>query len=276
MALEFEFVTGSDATLDKDNLTIVRKMRARDKLPVAVGSDYFDTVSSAAMAWIIANAPTYGTPWGTLFWNSVQIHENYYALDYSFSVTYGKNDKAAGAYQITVDQSGGTVHVTAGTRIGVYGPAADRKDNFGLIGADGDKVTGVDIPVEETKLTVMFRHPERVLNAAYIKNIGRLVGYPNNATFLTYAAGEVLYLGGNFTETDTEASASYSFAISYNRTNFDVGGITVGEKKGWDVLSPTYKEAVVGGHGVRKVQCIEIIRPAGRAWADYAAFGWGS
>jgi hypothetical protein len=176
-----------------------------------------------------------------------------------------------------VDQTGGTINVPAGTRIAGFGPSDDAVDNDGLIGVGGNgEIAGVDIPVAESKITVNFRHPQGKLNAAYVKAIGRLVGYPNSTTFLTYAPGEVLYLGGNFTETESEATAQYSFAISYNVYNLVLGGITVTEKAGWDVLSITYKDDVNNGHGVRGIKYIEVIRPAGRAWQSYAAaFGWG-
>ena len=278
MGLTFEPINGSDATFDKENVTIVRKYRARNQLPVSIpgGTDYFDTVASAAMTWVAANAATSQSPMGTLYWNSIQLHENYYALSYAISVTYGRTQKATGAYQITVNQSGGTVHVTSGRRIAGYGPAKNKVDHGGLIGVDGDKVAGTDIPVDQTKLSVMFRHPEGQLNRAYLRNIGRLVGYPNKAAFLDYEPGEVLYMGSNATETDTEASAAYSFKVSYNRKNFKVGGILIAEKAGWDIISPTYEDAEEDGHGVRKVKYLEIIRPAGREWQDYGAFGWGS
>jgi len=276
MAFQFKLVKGSDLTLSRDGLNIQRKFRATDKPPVTPTGDYFDFVASAAMSWIKQYAPTYQTPYGILFWNTIQVHENHYALNYEISVAYGPHNHQAGAYQISVDQSGGTVHVTAGRRISGHGDYANEVDNGGLIGVDGDEVHGTDIPVEQTKITVMFRHPGGILNRNYIRNTGELVGFPNNDPFLGYAAGEVLYLGGNFTETQTEASASYSLAISYNRTNFDVGGITISEKKGWDVISPTYEYDEHNDHGVRKLQYIEIIRPAGREWKDYkTVFGWG-
>lgn len=276
MSFVFELVTGSDLTLDRQNLTITRKFRGRGTLPAAVGGDFFDFISSTAIATIKQTYPTYSTPQGTLFWNSIQIHENWYAQSYDISVTYGPHDHQSGAYQVSVDQTGGTVHVTAGTRIAGYGPIANAVNNGGLIGVEGDDVKGVDIPVEQTKINVMFRHPGGVLNRTYIRNIGKLVGFPNSGAFLGYEAGEVVYIGGVLTETETEASASYSFAVSYNRTNFSVGGINILSKKGWDVISPIYEDNEDNGRGVKKLLYIEIIRPAGREWKSYSAFGWGT
>jgi hypothetical protein len=279
MALTFELVTGSDLTLDRENLTVIRKARARDRLPVGIGGDYFDYVSSAAMAWVIANYPTYGTPMGTLFWNSIQLHENYYAQNYDLSITYSPVNRQSGTYQITVDQAVGTQRVTAGVRIAGFGDADNEVDNEGVF-HDGHEVTGIDVPVAEDKLTIMYRHPQAYLNGAYIRRIGALRGYPNNDNFLGYEPGEVVYMGGQFTESNVEASASYNFAISPNVANLVIGSITVTSKKGWDAVSPVYEDDVdTNGagkkHDVRKLKYIEIIRP--RAWKDYvAAFGWGA
>lgn len=267
----FEQITGGDITTDPPTATLrYRATGAPASLP---SGDYFSWIASYALA---NTDPTYVHPRGLIFRQDLQIHENWYARHYDIVVPYGRQKKQAGAYQISVDQTGGTVHVTAGTRIAGYGPAADAVDNGGLIGVDGDNVNGTDIEVEDSKINVMFRHPQGVLTRAYVRAVGRLVGFPNSDSFLGYDPGEVKYLGGQFTETDTEATAQYSFAISYNRTNFSVGGITITEKKGWDVISPVYKDDVDGGNPVRRLAYIEIIRPAGREWTAYGpVFGWG-
>lgn len=272
MAIRFEKITGGDISMEPP--TAVVKYRLTGAPSPLPGGDYFDYVAS----YVLNNVPsTYSHPRGTIFLQDIQIHENWYARHYDVVAPYTRFKKQSGAYQISVDQTGGSVHVTAGTRIAGYGEAGNAVNNGGLIGVDGDEVLGCDIPVEETKINVMFRHPTAFLTRAYIRNTGRLVGFPNNDGFLGYDPGEVLYLGGQFTETDTESTAMYSFAISYNRTNFTIGGITITEKKGWDVISPAYKYAVDNGYGVRQLKYIEIIRPAGREWTNYASvFGWGA
>lgn len=281
MTLQFELVTGSDLTLDREKLTIVRKARAKDKLPVAIVGDYFDYVSSAAMAWVNTYVPTYGTPMGTLFWNSIQLHENHYALNYDISITYSPLNKQSGTYQITVDQAVGTARCTAGTWQATYALSADDKVKCDGTFYNGlpDSEQGIDVPVTEDKISVAFRHPKGYLNYAYINRIGRLRGYPNNDTFLGYLPGEVMYMGGQFTQTDTEASAQYNFSISFRAEDLVVAGITIEIKEGWDALCPVYvPDDTAGGggkkHATRKVKCIHTIRP--RDWEDYVPiFGWG-
>jgi len=262
----------SQGDIGKETATV--NWRIRGTVP-ATATDPFDQVAQFVMT--PNRIPrTFSHPRGTLYLQDIQIHENHAARSYSITAPYGITKRDPGAYQLVVDQTGGTVNVTAGTRIAGYGPFADEVDNGGLIGVDGDEIRGVDIPVAESKITVNFRHPEGKLNAAYVKAVGQLVGYPNSTTFLTYAPGEVLYLGSNFAETDMEATAQYSFAISYNVQNLILGGITVAFKAGWDVLNISYKDEVDNGHNVKRIKYIEVIRPAGREWINYmAAFGWG-
>ena len=272
MATRFEQITGGDITIEPPTATV--RWRVSGTPTNMPAGDYFTYISSFALQSI---PRVYNHPLGLIYLQDIQIHENWYARHYDITAPYGRNKKESGAYQISVDQTGGTVHVTAGTRIAGYGEAVDAVDNGGLIGVDGDEVHGTDVTVEETKINVQFRHPEAFLTRAYIRSIGRLVGFPNNDAFLGYDPGEAVYLGGQFTETDTESTAQYSFAISYNRTNFEVGGITITEKKGWDVISPCYKSDVDNDKRVRKLAYIEIVRPAGREWKNYgSAFGWGA
>jgi hypothetical protein len=275
MALTLRLQRGSDLTLDHERLTIVRKFEVIGTLPYTSGGDAFDFISSLVMAEIRANYPIYNTPMGRLFWNSIQLHERFYAQNYEISVTYSPVNRATGAYQITVDQAVGNVHVTAGRRIAGYDAdgATNDPDNGGVM-FDGQEVTGTEIPDAEDRITVSYRHPQAFLNHAYIRSVGKLRGFPNKDTFLGYEPGEVRYMGGNYAQTDCEASATYTFDISPNATDLEVGGITIASKTGFDVVSPIYEAQEKNGEAVREVKAIEIIRF--REWKDYVpVFGWG-
>lgn len=279
MSLTLELITGSDLTLDRESLTIVRKFRVKGTLPYVGGGDCFDTVSSLVMGLVQSTYPTYGTPMGTLYWNSIQLHESYYAQFYEVSVTYSPFQKETGTYLIRIEHSAGTAKATAGTRIAGY-PAADAVDNGGVIW-NGREVVGVDVPYNQTRIVISYRHPKMFLNHGYLKAVGQLVGHPNSDKFLGYDPGEIAYTGGNATESEAEASAEYSFEVSRNETNLVVGGITIASKKGFDVVSPVYKwdvENDAGGNPkmIQPIDYIEIIRPKGREWKDYVSvFGWG-
>ncbi|MHC4335961.1 MAG: hypothetical protein ACYSUV_19760 [Planctomycetota bacterium] len=288
MALTLELIVGSDLTLNRDNLTIVRKFRVKGTLPYTTGGDCFDTVASQVMYEIqtggtdpngYAYGPTYDTPMGLLYWNSIQLHESYYAQAYDIGVTYSPHEKKTGTYLVRVEHAAGTAKATAGERIAGY-PTADAVDNKGVIW-NGQEVVGVDVPFNQSRIVISYRHPEAFLNHDYLRAVGRLVGHPNDDTFLGYAPGEIAYTGGNATESETEASAEYTFEVSRNVTNIEVGGITIADKKGFDIISPVYKwdtEDDAGGttKAIRPIDYIEIIRPRGREWMNYVSvFGWG-
>jgi hypothetical protein len=278
-ALTLKHIVGSDITLDRENLTIVRKFRVKGTLPYTGGGDCFDVVSSQVMGLITMSYATYGTPMGTLFWNSIQLHEESYAQHYEVSVTYSPYNKQTGTYLVRIEHAAGTAKATAGERIAGY-PTNDAVDNGGVIW-NGQEVVGVDVPYNQTRIVISYRHPQLFLNFAYIRAIGSLVGHPNNDTFLGYLPGEIAYAGGNATASECEASAEYSFEVSRNAVNLEVGGITIDEKKGFDVISPVYKwdtddDASGNTKAIRPIDYIEIIRPRGREWKDYVSvFGWG-
>lgn len=280
MPLTLELVVGSDLTLDRDSLTIIRKFRVKGTLPYSGGGDAFDVVSSLVMGLIKSTYPMYSTPMGTLFWNAIQLHESHYAQLYEISVTYSPYNRQTGTYLVRVEHAAGTAKATAGERIAGY-PAADEVDNEGVIW-NGQEVVGVDVPFNQTRIVISYRHPQFFLNHAYLQDIGELVGHPNDDIFLGYDPGEIAYAGGNATESEAEASAEYSFEVSRNEINLVVGGITIADKKGFDIISPVYKwdtEDDSGGttKAIRPIDYIEIIRPRGREWKHYVSvFGWGA
>ncbi len=282
MALTLELAVGSDLTLDRTALTIVRKFRVKGALPYAGGGDAFDVVSSQVMGVIESVYRTYGTPMGTLFWNSIQVHESFYAQLYEISVTYSPYDFQTGTYLVRIEHAAGTAQATAGEWQASY-PTAERPGTDASKGTiwNGQEVVGVDVPFNQTRIVISYRHPQAFLNHTYLRSIGMLVGHPNNDTFLGYAPGEIAYTGGNATESAAEASAEYAFEVSRNETNIKVGGITIADKKGFDIISPVYKWDTADDAGgitkvIRPIEYIDIIRPRGREWTPYVSvFGWG-
>jgi len=287
MALRgLELMVGSDLTLDRESLSIVRKFRVLGTLPVT--RDAFDIVASYVMAAIQAGGvdphgyvygPMYTTPQGPLYWNSIQLHESFYGQAYEISVTYGPYRKQeTGTYMVRVEHAAGTAKATAGERIAGYPTGCP--DNGGVIW-NGQEVVGVDVPYNQTRIVISYRHPQAFLNHTYLRSIGELVGHPNDDTFLGYSPGEICYTGGNATESEAEASAEYSFEVSRNETNLEVGGHIIGDKKGFDVVSPVYKwdtDTDQDGNtvSVRPIHYVEVVRPRGREWKSYVdKFGWG-
>lgn len=280
MAFTFEQWHGTQETIDRESSRKVLKYRGIGDLPSSLPggfSDFSNYVGSIAMAFF--NGETIQSASGdTLYVNSIQISEERYAQVYMASVEFGPINRQTGSYTLTYNGTGGTVHATAGTRVAGYGPAGEIKNNGGLIKVVNGEAKGINIPSPQTRLTVSYRHPGAFLNAAYLKSITELTGHYNSTTFLTYDPGEVRFSGPDATETESEATAQYSFEISRNRENFDVGGITIVSKKGWEILSETEKPDVdADGNAVQVLQCIEVIKDVGGLdGKDFASiFGWG-
>jgi len=274
MSFTLRLKTGSDMTITDSDCVTVRKFEMLGTLPYTGGGDAFDYVASAANTLVMQNFPNYMTPVGQTYVNSIQLHEEYYAQKYEISVTYGQINRQSGTYQITVDQAVGNVWVTAGVRIGWYGKAGQAEINSGGVFFNGEEVTGTEVPVAEDRIIVSYRHPKQFLNHNYIRAIGTLRGYPCADTFLGYAPGEVRYMGGQFTESETEATAQYHFDVSPNVTGLVVAGITIAAKFGFDSLSPHYAHGVDGGEPIKTVKGFEIIRT--RGFKPYrSVFGWG-
>lgn len=273
MPLAIEEIGGSNLAMSGPSFT--RRYRITGATGL-VGVDAFDIVADFALSQIPG---TLSTNTGLMYLADIQITENHYARSYDVSAPYSpfgvlKRGTGPGAYQISVDQTGGTVNVKAGRRIAGYGP--ENIDNGGLIGVEGEDVKGVDIPVEKSRFTIMFRHPQGMLTDAYIDKVGALVGFPASDDFINRTPGELMYLGGNFVKTNSEATGTYTFERSPHKQNFEVAGINIVDKKGWDVLSFCYGDNNANDKAERKVKCIEVIRPAGREWKPYKpAFGWG-
>jgi len=162
-------------------------------------------------------------------------------------------DPADSATRFSFDTGGGSQHVTNGLATVSKTPAPGKTapDFKGAIGVTPDNVEGVDIttPVFNFELTKYLDS----VTTAYLGDVYALTGKVNNAQVvltvngatLTFAAGELLFLGasGGKTVGKGQWEVTYRFAASPNRTNIAVGDITVPAKKGWEYLWVRYEDA---------------------------------
>ncbi|MBN2377068.1 MAG: hypothetical protein JXD22_11745 [Sedimentisphaerales bacterium] len=195
------------------------------------------------------------------------------------------NDKWVGTVQYGVlavalqdeafefDTTGGTKHITQslGT-IGAYAPAGYTAPDYGgAIGVNGEEVQGVDITVPAFKFSSHHIIENASANALVYRN---LTGCVNNATFMGFAAGEVLFLGARGVEQQSpEWGVDFHFAAGANATNLIVGDITVLEKYAWDYLWVRYEteEDVAAGSIVKRpvAAYTERVYP----WANFGLLG---
>lgn len=285
MTLRFEKVHGQTMTLEPPG--VVTKYRFTrnwsDPLPTGHAGGIFDWVADNAMFVI----PRYvdDNPMGRVVLKDIRITEIVYGRHYEIEAPYGRTDVTfpglviAGAYSLTVDLIGATTHIIAGDHISSWPDGSP--NNGGVIGKDGNDVHGADVVTPEMKLTVMYRHPQGFMNKAYVDSLFPLIGHFNEDTFLGYAPGQVQYLGGPHTVTESEATAQYVFNMVPNEVDLVVGGITIGLKYGSDILSPAVKDDTYTPGGgdtfpVKAVEYIECIRPPSHKWKQFkSVFGWG-
>jgi hypothetical protein len=147
-----------------------------------------------------------------------------------------------GEFTWRFDGTGGTVHLSAPyacrkyEAAGVTLPAELEK----VINADRDRrVQGVDVPSPTMKLTFSYRLPKAVLTLAYAKEVGKLVGRVNQASFAGCDAYELLFLGPTGSAgTKNAPTLDFAFLYSENVTNLVLGGVTIALKRGHEFAWP--------------------------------------
>jgi hypothetical protein len=166
-----------------------------------------------------------------------------------------------GSFQLSFDTTGGTVHITASKQtIAAYGTGAtvnDHKQSIGVTGPDKDP-EGADVVIPVLKLTATFKHPQGIITLPQIKNLARWTGKVNSDTFLTFAPGEVLFLGCTGSEgTDSPTDIQYHFACSENLTGLSIGGITVANKLGHHLYWIQFQSGVTPDGEIRNSNTCE-------------------
>lgn len=197
-----------------------------------------------------------------LFKQDVQIKPNGFEC-WKVEVPYAEARNEVGEYDIDIDTTGGSVHITASKQtIAAFGSGSSTSDYGQLIGVtEKDDVEGADVVVPACKIVVNFRHPTGFISMPQVKNLARWTGRTNSDTFLTFAAGEVLFLGfvGKM-GSNNPTTLAYHFAMSENLTGLSVGGISSISKKGHELYWIAYKSAVVGNIGRQQPRAVYVER----------------
>jgi hypothetical protein len=184
------------------------------------------------------------TVYGELWRTDITLKQTAYNM-FDVDVSYGPRKEEKGEWTFDFDTSGGTVHVTvAKSEIARY-PVGQAPDQRGVIGVNGDEIAGADQVIPAMKLNVQYRHPKGEITIPQAKLLASITGTVNSTTFLTFAPGEVLFLGARGSDgTTAEASVGYQFACSPNASNLSFGGITGVAKEGWDVAWVKFEDAI--------------------------------
>jgi hypothetical protein len=243
-------------------IRIPEHTESTDNPPTLV--QYWKAVGSANAAFVKAFVQT-GTPItvatinGTLFRDDIQMRQVAYN-QFEIAVPYGARSRQpsqglqVGEWTWDFDTTGGSVHITyAKEEVGRYkegpnadGPLADEvPDQLGLIGVKPETVEGVDIVIPLARFGVTFRHPPGSITIPRFRYLAGITGTTNSDTFMTFAPGEVLFLGARGGEgSQTESTLNYQFLASDNAL-LNIGGIQNIARKGHEVLWVVYEDAEV-------------------------------
>lgn len=208
------------------------------------------TDKSTAVSYAIASTPALvSTIYGILYRDDVRVTQSAYN-QWMVEVPYGMAKNAAGEWTWDFDTTGGTVHITQAKQELRRYPTADAPDQLGAIAVDGDEVKGVEIVVPAMKINVQFKHPLGVVTLAKAKFLSDMTGKTNSDTFLTFAPGEVLFLGARGSDgSDAEATISYQFAMAANVTGQTIGSIAGVAKRAWEVAWIRYEDTITTASG---------------------------
>lgn len=212
-------------------------------------------------------------PYGVLYRQDVRIDPIDFK-QYAVTVPFGRRQRTTGSIAWNFDTSGATVRIRCGKEhIASYPDDGDF--HKGALGVNGDgEVEGTETIIPTLKLNVTYKHPLAAVSLDYVKTLHRFTGRTNSSTFLTFAAGELLYLGAAGSDgSESEADVTYQFAASPNETDLTFGPITGVAKKGWEYAWIEFKDAVSGGQAVREPKRVHVDRVYDAV--DFASiFGW--
>ena len=225
-------------------------------------------------SYAIAMTPSIlSTASGIIYLDDVRIKRTAFN-QWDIEVPYTSRKNEAGEWTWDFDTTGGTIHITqAKAEVSRYGSGAPNQ--LGAIAVDGDEVKGTDIIVPAMKINVQFKHAMATVTLAKAKFLSDITGMTNSDTFLTFAPGEVLFLGARGSDGSVaEATINYQFAMAKNVTGQTIGSIAGVAKKAWEVAWIRYEDTITSTLPTRVAKFVYVDRVYDEV-AMAAAFGFG-
>lgn len=138
------------------------------------------------------------------------------------------------------DTQGGSIKVTHSLATSSYpGGAPNYNSAVGVkVTSTGEiEVEGVERTIPALRLSATYRWPADTFDTAAANTLASLTGCTNSATWQTYAAGELLFLGASGEIVPGKPTeVTYNFAASANATGITIGSIISIAKKGHEYL----------------------------------------
>lgn len=180
----------------------------------------------------------YGMNLNTVSWKLLSGSEAWhFTCEYDYTPEPGE-------FTISMDTTGGTVKQTESFQQQIYPAPGEQPRNFEYtVNVQDNKPEGVDRIIPALKLNIRARIPAAALGVPieYAKLCASITGTVNRTTFLTFAPGELLFLGASGTIVGENPILDYGFAASPNISNVTIGGISGINKRGHDFLWFDYK-----------------------------------
>jgi hypothetical protein len=158
-----------------------------------------------------------------------------------------------------------------------------RKDAGNVIGWNGKggdemQVEGVDVQTGECRETYTKDIRVSKLTNEYRRKLWRLVGKVNKTKYLGWEAGELMFMGANFTapgkdtkDGEKTVTVTFDFVVRENEKNFDYEGVKV-SKKGFDYVW-SIKKSNKGEEGYPKATIEAAYVAQVVKYADFSVLG---
>lgn len=249
MAVKVRFISGHDGSADKSNGTSTLVFQAWDTDKTKYQTENFTDFQAFILSLynaVLAYAPTSfnGLNRKSITWSE----DSGGTRRFNFTVTYSwalpESER-----RWSFDTGGGTFKITASKATSRYArPGGIAPDFQGAIEVKDGRAEGIEVVIPALKITCTYRHPasSTIVNAGtidnYIKTLAGMTGKTNNATWLTYAQGELLFLGASGEYVPNQPTEiQYQFAVSQNAASLTIGTITGIVKRGHDYVWVLYE-----------------------------------
>lgn len=148
---------------------------------------------------------------------------------------------APGRYTVSIDTNGGAILQTSAFAQAQFAASGETAIDFGKsIDVQDGNPQGVERVIPALKINVNARisadYTDEDDALAYAKIIANVTGYMASGTFMTFAAGELLFIGASGDIIGENPTLNFSFLASPNLTSKTIGDITGVNKLGHDYL----------------------------------------
>lgn len=255
---------------------------SRERVFVARGSTDEDEIQSEAESQLDATDGGFGNR--QIRVEPIDGNQGLWEVTASYSQVTAATPPEVGESSFEFEVSTTTTHITQSLfTIESHSPDPELlpANMWRAIGVTEDGVEGCDILTPESRFSETHYISDATVTETYRRQIISLVGKVNNNGFRGYETGEVMLVGirGGKRASDEVWEITFSFAVSFNATDLEVGEITGITKRGWEYLWVHYEPRVVAsGFTTDRIVPYPVGAYVERVYSygDYSLLGIGS